>query len=257
VPEIVSPFRVRADQCDRLWVLDTGIQDILTESNAKVLSPTRILVYNLTDDTLMRSYNFPDSHIKGNSFFTNIAVEDDDCDNSFAYSADMGKPGLVVYSWKTHTSWRISNKFFNADPEAGNFLINNISFHWEDGLFGLAVSKPKGPDNETTLYFHPFVSMDEFKIPTKYLKDETLAKSKETRQEFKRIGTRGPNGQSSVEVMDKKTGVLFYTLPNLNSIGCWKTSHEVYAPSTQGRIFTDSVLMEFPSDVSEIISIVN
>lgn len=25
-PSIVSPFRVRADQCGRLWVIDTGLE---------------------------------------------------------------------------------------------------------------------------------------------------------------------------------------------------------------------------------------
>lgn len=250
VPEIISPFRVRADACGRLWVLDTGIENIVAEANATVLSPTRLLVYDLHNDNLLRSYKFPADHIKDTSFFANIAVEDDDCDNSFAYSADLGKPGLVVYSWKSQTSWRITHNFFHPDPTAGNFSINNIDFQWEDGLFGLALSKPQPPENHPILYFHPFVSKDEFQVSTKFLKNETLAAmSAEIYHEFKRIGSRGPNGQSSVEFLDKKTGVLFYTLPNLNAIACWKTTNKEYTVKSQGRIFMDPVLNEFPNDI--------
>lgn len=249
VPEIVSPFRVRADSCGRLWVLDTGVENIVAEANATVLRPTRILVYDLHNDNLLRSYKFPEDHIKDSSLFASISVEDDDCDDSYAYSADLGKPGLVVYSWKSQTSWRVTHNFFHPDPTAGNFSINGINFQWEDGLFGTALSKPMPPDNNPILYFHPFVSTDEFQVSTKFLKNETLATSNEIYHEFRRIGSRGLNGQSSVEFLDKKTGVLFYTLPNLNAIACWKTSNKDYTLKSQGRIFMDPVLMEFPNDV--------
>lgn len=249
VPEIISPFRVRADSCGRLWVLDTGVENIVAESNATVLAPTRLLIYDLHNDNLLRSYKFPEDHIKDSSLFASITVEDDDCDNSFAYCADLGKPGLVVYSWKSQTSWRLTHNFFHPDPTAGNFSINGINFQWEDGLFGTALSKPLPPDNQPILYFHPFVSTDEFQVSTKFLKNETLATSNEIYHEFKRIGSRGLNGQSSVEFLDKKTGVLFYTLPNLNAIACWKTSNKDYTLKSQGRIFMDPVLMEFPNDV--------
>lgn len=67
--------------------------------------------------------------------------------------------------------------------------------------------------------------------------------------EFKVLGSRGSNGQSSVEFLDKKTGVLFYTLPNLNAIACWRTTNKAYTIKAQGRIFMDSSLMVFPNDV--------
>ena len=248
VPEIISPFRIRADSCGRLWVLDTGVDNFISD-NKTILSPVRILVYDLHNDNLLRSYKFPEDHIKPESIFASIAVEDEDCDNSFAYSADLGKPGLVVYSWKSQSSWRLTHNFFHPDPTAGNFSINGIDFQWNDGLFGLALSRPMPPDNHPILYFHPFVSMDEFQVSTKFLKNETLAKSSDIYHEFKRVGSRGTNGQSSVEFLDKKTNVLFYTLPNLNAIACWKTTNKEYNVKSQGRIFMDKVLMEFPNDV--------
>ncbi len=83
-PEIVSPFRIRADRCGRLWVLDTGVDDILGDT--KQLSQTQLLVYDLHNDNLLRRYPFPSDQTKKESFFANIAVEDGDCDDTYAYS---------------------------------------------------------------------------------------------------------------------------------------------------------------------------
>jgi hypothetical protein len=216
VPAIISPFRVRADACGRLWVLDTGMVDLL--GNMTILSRPKILIYDLHTDDLLRSYVFPADQVKENSFFASIAVEDDDCEDAYAYSADFGKPGLVVYSWKSKSSWRIQHNYFHPDPTAGNFSIGGINFNSDDGLFGIALSKPQGAENQTVLYFHPFVSKDEFMVPTKFLKDQSATENNANYHEFKQLGTRGENAQSNAEFLDKNTGVLFYTLPNLNAV---------------------------------------
>lgn len=245
-PEIVSPYRVRADACGRLWVLDTGVDNVW--DNATVLSKTKLLVYDLHNDNLLRTYIFPDDQVKEDSIFASLAVEDDDCDDTYVYNADFAKPGLVVYSWKSDSSWRVSHNYFHPDPTAGDFNISGITFNFEDGLFGLALSRPQGVDNETVLYFHPFVSKDEFMVPTKFLKDPAIA-ANGNYHEFKRLGTRGDDAQSNAEFLDKTTGVLFYTLPNLNAIACWQTKIKDYNVKSQGRIMMDEVLMEFPNDI--------
>lgn len=245
-PEIVSPFRIRADRCGKLWVLDTGITDLL--GNLTVLAPVQLLVYDLHNDNLLRRYTFPPSQTKHDSFFANIAVEDGDCDNTFAYCADLGAPGLVVYSWKTQNSWRINHHYFYPDPLAGNYSISGINFQWDDGLFGLALSKSM-PDGFATLYFHPLSSTMEFSVSTKVLRNETYATSNDIYKEFKILGSRGPNGQSGSAFLDQLTGVLFYALPNLNAVACWKTSNREYTIKSQGRVYMSPIEMVFPNDV--------
>lgn len=245
-PEIVSPFRIRADRCGRLWVLDTGVSDLLGDT--KVVSPPSLLVYDLHNDNLMRRYSFSKEQVKEDSFFASIAVEDDDCDDSYAYSADLGAPGLVVYSWKMQSSWRVKHHFFHPDPLAGNFSINNITFQWDDGLFGLALSSPQA-DGFPTLYFHPFSSTMEFSVSTKILRNETAATSGDIYKDFKVLGSRGVKGQSNVEFLDRKTGVLFYALPNLNAVACWRTTNPAYTIKSQGRVYMNAEEMVFPNDV--------
>lgn len=235
---------MRADRCDRLWVLDSGLSDLI--GNVTVISQPQIVVYDLRTDQLLRRYTIPAIQIEEESLFANIAVEDTSCEDSFAYAADLGSPGLVVYSWRSQTSWRVKHHYFHPDPLAGDFNVSGINFQWNDALFGMALSAPS-PDGYSTLYFHPLASTNEFSVSTKILRDEMLAK--DSFNEFKLLGNRGPNAQSNVEFIDKSTGVLFYALVNLNAIACWKTSNKAYTIESQGRIYMSNSTMVFPNDI--------
>lgn len=212
------------------------------------MSQTQLLVYDLHNDNLLRRYPFPADQTKKESFFANIAVEDGDCDDTYAYSGDLGAPGLVVYSWKLQDSWRVQHNYFHPDPLAGNYTINGINFQWEDGLFGLALSKQQS-DGFATLYFHPLSSTNEFSVSTKVLRNKTYATSGQNFKDFKILGSRGLNGQSGAAFLDQLTGVLFYALPNLNAVACWKTSNREYTFKSQGRVYMSPVEMVFPNDV--------
>lgn len=244
VPELVSPYRVRADRCGRLWTLDSGVTEIL--NNSTKLTPPQIVVYDLRTDTLTKRYEIPADQIEPKSFFANIAVEDTSCDDSYAYAADQGSPGLIVYSWKSNESWRIKHHYFHPDPLAGDFTVSGINFQSNDAVLGLGLSGP-GADGFSTLYFHPLASTNEFSVSTKVLRNKTVAE--ESFDEFKMLGNRGPNAQSSVEFVDKHTGVLFYALVNLNAVACWKTTNKAYTIESQGRIYMSNVTMVYPNDV--------
>lgn len=56
--------------CDRLWVVDTGLADILGEPT--VYSDPAILIYDLNTDKLVRKYTFKEDVVKQDSFFANI-----------------------------------------------------------------------------------------------------------------------------------------------------------------------------------------
>ncbi|XP_039313570.1 protein yellow isoform X2 [Solenopsis invicta] len=244
VPEIVSTFRVRADRCNRLWVLDTGLTDILGSPDQQ--TPPALLVYDLTNDRLLRKYVIPPDQKIADSLFANIAVEDYSCGDSYGYLGDLGGPGLVVYSWQLHKSWLVKHHSFHPDPMGGEFKVSGISFQWNDGLFGMALA-PTG-DGYSTLYYHPLSSGMEFSVSTRLLRDPLRASSAETSHEFQTLGSRGPNGQSSVSFLDPKTGILFYALTNLNAIACWRPQNK-FTMQQQGYVYQDNVTMIFPNDL--------
>lgn len=48
---LVSVFRVRADRCNRLWVLDSGVSDTLATFN--VDCPPKLLVFDMATERLV------------------------------------------------------------------------------------------------------------------------------------------------------------------------------------------------------------
>ncbi|KAF5293573.1 hypothetical protein FQA39_LY03058 [Lamprigera yunnana] len=243
-PEIISPFRLRADQCGRLWVLDSGLIDVL--GDRKSYWPPQLLIYDLHNDALLRRYPIPREQLSSNNFMVNIAVDDENCLDSYAYMTDLSDPGLIVYSWQKHSSWRVKHHYFNIDPLAGDFNVAGISFTWADGVFGIALSAPEA-DGYSTLYFHSLTGLHEFSVTTRVLRDPDLAEK--SFHAFKVLGSRGPKGQSSVSFLHKKTGVLFYSLVNLNAVACWRTTNPSYTMESQGRVYMSNVTMVFPNDI--------
>ncbi|XP_026667542.1 uncharacterized protein LOC108622777 [Ceratina calcarata] len=244
VPEIISTFRIRADRCERLWVLDTGFTDMLDTPEQH--APPALLVYDLRNDQLLRKFVIPEDQKTADYLFANIAVEDYSCEDSYAYLGDLAGPGLVVYSWKSDKSWLVKHHFFESDPKFSDFNVSGIAFHWTDGLFGMSLQPTN--DGYSTMYFHPLSSNMEYSVSTKLLRDPERATSKDNVNEFHALGSRGDNGHSSVSFLDPNTGVLFYALTNMNAIACWKPQN-MFTLEQQGIIYEDNITMVFPNDL--------
>lgn len=58
------------DECDRLWVMDTGLADIL--GNPKQIAPPALVIFDLKTDQLIRRYNFTEADSKDDTFFANV-----------------------------------------------------------------------------------------------------------------------------------------------------------------------------------------
>ncbi|XP_014273608.1 protein yellow [Halyomorpha halys] len=245
---IGNTFRVRADECDRLWVIDSGLINIV--ENAKVLSPPKIMIFNLTTDELIREYHLKPSDIKDDSFFANIVVDvsPDKCDEAFAYLPDLGSYCLVVYNFKENDSYRINHHYFHFDPLYGDYNISGVNFQWTDGLFGIALS-PLKENGYRTMYFHPLSSINEFTVSTDVVQNKTAAS--ESYHEFKLLGSRGPNSQATTSFIDEKSGVMFYTQVNKNGVGCWNSKKfpNDYSVDTNTLVVSDKETMVFPNDL--------
>lgn len=233
VPDIVSPFHIKVDRCGRLWAIDTGVEEaleILHEKEPKRLAEPRILIYNLTNDNLIRTYQLPSAAVSS-SIFSNIVVDDssDDCDDAYAFVTNSGatKPKLIVYSLKANDSWTVEHNFFHLDPLAGNFSVLGIDYQTSDALYGLALTEKK-KNGFPNLYFHALTSNKEFMVSTSILRNKSLFGTIQGQgkyfKDFVEVGSRATNEQSGASTYDKSQNVILYTLPNKNEVSCWKTS---------------------------------
>lgn len=231
--DIVSPIAIKADNCGHLWVLDSGVGDNV-----------QLLGYDLRTANLFERFTIPKAQLgaqKNN--FSNIVADDNDCAKIFVYIAEPSAPALIVYSSTEKKSWRVKHNFFHPDPLSGNFSVGNIKYQSADGVFGLALNRPK--TGFADLYFHPFSSTHEFKVSTAVLRNETLSTSDKIYKEFSSLGARETVGQSGASFYDNKNDVIFYTLPNLNKIGCWKTTNNYSVTN----VYSDAVEITYPSDI--------
>lgn len=67
---VISPFRVRADECDRLWVQDSGAADIFGDFDP--VAPASIVIFDLKTDKLIRRFVIPEALQKEPTFFANV-----------------------------------------------------------------------------------------------------------------------------------------------------------------------------------------
>lgn len=245
---IVSVFRVTVDHCDRLWVMDTGVTDLLGE--AKAITRPKILVYNLNTDELIRSYEFKDEDKEENSFFGNIIVDSDakSCDKAYAYVPDIEAYGIVSYSFETNSARRIKHNFFHFDPLAGDLKVGGVEFQWKDGIFSIALTKPM-EDGSRTAYFHCLASTKEFSVNTKVFKNKD--QSKTSYYDYKVVGDRGADSQSSASFIDEETGVMFYSQLQKDSLNCWNTNKPLVqenlaelASNNETMIFTNDIKVD-------------
>lgn len=58
------------DECDRLWVMDTGIADIL--GKPKQYAQNALVIFDLKTDQLIRRYSFQTSDVLSTTFFANV-----------------------------------------------------------------------------------------------------------------------------------------------------------------------------------------
>ncbi|KAI5739399.1 hypothetical protein M8J77_018863 [Diaphorina citri] len=112
---LTTTYRIKADSCDRLWVLDSGTVGI--GNTTKQICPYAIHVFDLKTDRRIRKYQFRPEDILPGTFIANIAVDvGKNCEDTFLYASDELAYGLLSYSWEENTSWRASHGFFFPDP---------------------------------------------------------------------------------------------------------------------------------------------
>ncbi|XP_049793306.1 L-dopachrome tautomerase yellow-f2-like [Schistocerca nitens] len=222
---ITSAYRVRADACDRLWVMDAGTADLGQGALVRLTRP-QLLVYDLRTDTLLLRYYLRRDDFDATSFFASIAVdvEGGHCGEAFAYLPDLGSSALVVFSLSDRSSRRLRHNFFRMDPLYGDFDIAGFNYQLADGIFSVALSAPDPEDDGyRTAFFHALCSSREFAVSSRWLRNSTAAGTTSWFRSFQPVGSRGDRGQSTGSFLDERTGVLFMMEVLNHRVTCWNS----------------------------------
>lgn len=168
---LISVYRMRADRCNRLWVLDSGV--ITSLDDFRRVCPPKILIFDMATDRLVRSIYFPRELLRPSSLLTNIVLDDTrstsprhvaTCDHIFAYISDTVAPGIIVYDGRRDNAWRVTHASMYPDPDFGEYDIGGEKFTLMDGVVGLAFSPAQG-----LLYYQPLATDRLFSVSTAVL----------------------------------------------------------------------------------------
>lgn len=216
-------FRVFVDECQRLWVLDSGvIDDVQT-------CPAKLVMFDLKSKaTPPFTHIFSNTLNRSTSLFITPVVDVRNCNdkNTMVYIADVTGFGVIVFDYKNNRSWRTESQYdhLRAIDKNSYFSIAGEGFTLMDGVFGLALS-PKTYTNRQ-LFFHSLAGTAENRIPLSYLDNPlnwpvTYPQVMNYNQ-FVQMGLRETT-QTTVQAMDWN-GNLFFGTIYPPGIGCWDSS---------------------------------
>lgn len=271
---IVSVFRTKIDECNRLWIVDTG-----KVGDRRICLP-KIIAFDLRTDQMIHRYEIPASQLVCDvSLLVSIIVDVRDppprgtCSNTMAYVADVTGNGLIVYDMARGKSWRVTNKLMNPNPDHGTFSIANESFDLMDGIISMALSPKSVAENSHTdfsfnsayssarssralglndrlMFFHALAAVSENAVRTSVLNNDTLWEDDvgAMPRAFRVIGRR--TTQSAAEAMDSN-GNLYFGLLNQMAIACWDSTTN-YNPHSFKIVSQNSETLQFPSGIKVI-----
>ncbi|KAL1494118.1 hypothetical protein ABEB36_009767 [Hypothenemus hampei] len=245
---IISVFRIKIDECNRLWIVDTG------KIGDKYLCPPQILAFDLNTNRLMHQYEFPVEVVSLQHLLVTPAVDVRDpksgCQDTFVYVADVLGFSLLVYDVANKKSWRIQDKTFYPFPTHGTYNIAGDSFDLMDGILGLTLS-PFVSGKDRILYYHAMSSPTENWVYTSNLRNETIfSEDPAAAPQIFNTYRDERSSQSAAEAMNRD-GVLFFGLLSEIQIVCWNSWSE-YKKKNFDVIASDSVSLQFPSGIKVI-----
>ncbi|KAJ8923457.1 hypothetical protein NQ315_002016 [Exocentrus adspersus] len=210
---LISVYRIRADSCNRLWVLDSGVTSSLDDFT-RVCNP-KLVIFDLRTDRIVRSIIFPREVLRPSSLLTNLIIDESvqgRCDSAFVYMSDTAAPGLVVYDGVKDQAWRIMHPSFFPDPDFSNYNVDDESFTLMDGIVGLAHSP-----NLATLYFQPLATDRLFSVPTTALTKGPPVEFEETPVTL--VGKKSSQGLGLTISIDEDT--LYFSPLAETAVASW------------------------------------
>ena len=106
-----------------LWLPDNGRQQRARDT---ARCPAKLVLLDLKTETILHSYNFPESVVpRAGSFLNDIALNVAEETDKFAYISDSERGSLVVFSLSQDRAWRVSHSAMRAQVSGATFSFLN------------------------------------------------------------------------------------------------------------------------------------
>ncbi|EFN84825.1 protein yellow [Harpegnathos saltator] len=227
---------IEIDPKGRMWVLDTGRPTTTREFKA---CPARLVILDLEDSgKILRIYEFPDHVARRSTTYLNDIVLDHE-DGGMAYITDNSNndPGIIVYSLKNNTSWKVRHDSMKAKSEAVSFMVAKTHVILPVHVDGIALSPASSMDRH--VYYSPLSSFHLYSIPVSALKNNAT----NIDHYVKELGRK--NSQTDGMVMSAKS-VLYFGLLADDAISMWDMKNSSSFTIGQRVMSRDHLLTQWP-----------
>lgn len=226
------------DPIGRMWVLDSGIMSPLSVE-VKTNCPPRLVILDLEKNgEVLRTYEFP-SHVAphGTAHLNDIVLDHED--GGMAYITDSGRedPGIIVYSLRNNTSWKVRHDSMKIKPEAVKFMISKSHINMPVPVDGIALSPASSEDRQ--VYYSPLSSFHLYSMSTSVLKNNI----ENVDSYVKELGRK--NSQTDGMAMSAK-GILYFGLLADDAVAMWDTKMSTSFTTGQRVISRDHERMQWP-----------
>ncbi|XP_033231028.1 major royal jelly protein 1-like isoform X2 [Belonocnema kinseyi] len=262
---IYSAYRVQIDQCNRLWLLDSGIESFSVRK-----CPAQLLMFDLSSDKLQLRISIPNEFFEdrnGEGRLTKLIVQSDgySCQNTIVIMTYDDGSGLVV--WNGKNLWRLNG--VDSKILAGRIVINNLGLLISPGTFGMSFS-PKTDEKSQILVLRSLASENLFavklddilatssNVPNVQLNDfsdifhifDAIRAKPVTLNDDKVVNYTSyynvlPSSASAL--VFNPDGILFIGLNEFTAIGCWNSKTKLTADNID-ILDQDNKAIEFVQD---------
>ncbi|NP_001154975.1 major royal jelly protein-like 7 isoform X1 [Nasonia vitripennis] len=240
---ITNVYRIAIDECNRLWILDTGFLE-----GQAINCEAQLLAFDLNTDRLIQRIKIPNNIARSNDGQTLLATpivetEGPYCDNTTVYMADTMGEGLVI--WNGVRLFRLESPLFKHDESAKNIVVGNSSLDLAGGIVGMDLSPRIFPGESRFLYFHALASYDIYAAETNVLRRSTYGES------VKFLGARDILSSQAVGQAFSSEGTLFLGMTREIAIACWNRYRELKRSNIE-IVAQDSERLQYANGVKVI-----
>ncbi|XP_012269401.2 major royal jelly protein 1-like [Athalia rosae] len=195
---ITSVNRIRVDECDRLWIVDSG------KIGNEQICPAKILQFDTKNDRLVQQIEIPkelsrnpDDKTKGRLELQTVETAGESCAETWVYVSDLEGYGLII--WDGEDIWRLNDDVFKPDPNQTTFSVGGENFTLSLGPSGFLIG-PDGYLKDRYAFFKPLSANKGYAVSTADLHNSKLggdviyyiteytAPSQELGRDFSKLG---------------------------------------------------------------------
>ncbi|KAL5284549.1 hypothetical protein ACFFRR_006687 [Megaselia abdita] len=171
---IISAVSTTLDNCDRIWILDTGSFSL---NDPVQLYDVALLAYSLTENRMIYRYPFPRklTSSDGPSSVTAVIIDDSrGCDKIKAIVSDTIQGRIYVFDYETERSWVVPHWSFEYDPKYANFPYGNTTLFLPGGVYSINLTPPIGKRGVKYLMYSSYAGITIYTVPLSILYREEL-----------------------------------------------------------------------------------